>query len=348
MRRTTTPGTGAPKHELSALTGYDAHAPALEVADLHVEFTTPHGATKVVDGVGYAVEPGKTLAVIGESGSGKSITVRAVMGILPRRAAITAGTVRLSGVDLRSLDDAVLRRLRGSRIAMIFQDSLSALNPVLPVGYQIAEVFRVHRNLNRRESSRRAVELLDRVHIPSPDRRARQYPHEFSGGMRQRAMIAMALALDPDVLIADEPTTALDVTVQAQIMELLADLRAQHDMALVLISHDLGVVADTADDIAVMYGGRIVERAPAVELYDSPQHPYTRALLNAIPRRGTRGAPLTVLPGSPPDLARMPTGCAFRPRCPDRGDICLSAPPLYRIGGTRLSACHQAKGADSP
>jgi oligopeptide/dipeptide ABC transporter ATP-binding protein len=335
-----TPVPPAP-HVLGKYPGYDASAPALEVAGLSVAFPGDHGPTTVVNDVGYSVDAGKSLAVIGESGSGKSITVRAVMGILPRQARVTAGTVRLSGVDVGTLGDAVFRRLRGSAIAMVFQDSLSALNPVLPVGYQIAEVFRVHRGMGRKVSNRRAIEMLDRVRIPSPEHRARQYPHEFSGGMRQRVMIAMALSLDPAVLIADEPTTALDVTVQAQIMELLADLRAERNMALVLISHDLGVVADTADEIAVMYGGRIVERAPADELYREPRHPYTRALLASIPGRHTRGRRLAVLPGSPPDPSRLPAGCAFRPRCAHSDDDCLTRPALRQIGPSRLSACHR-------
>jgi oligopeptide transport system ATP-binding protein len=340
MTTTPIPVSSTSMDELATYAGYDAAAPVLELTDLHVEFRSRGDVARAVDGVSYSVAAGQTLAVIGESGSGKSITARAVMGILPRQANITGGAVRLHGVDLLSLRAAQLRRLRGCRIAMIFQDSLSALNPVLPVGLQIAEIFRVHRDMNRRESNRRAVELLDRVRIPSATRRARQFPHEFSGGMRQRAMIAMALALDPDVLIADEPTTALDVTVQAQIMELLLELQTQHRMALVLISHDMGVVADAADRVVVMYAGRVVEQASAVELYSSPQHPYTQALLEAIPRRGSRGRPLAVLQGAPPDLARMPIGCAFQPRCPSAVEICRTTPMLYQIGPGRLSACH--------
>ncbi|HWD03687.1 MAG TPA: ABC transporter ATP-binding protein [Amycolatopsis sp.] len=337
-----TPGP-ATSHLLDEHPGYDQSAPALEVAGLSVAFPGDRSPITVVDDVGYRVGAGESLAVIGESGSGKSITVRAVMGILPRQARVTAGTVRLSGVDLGALDDATLRRLRGSAIAMVFQDSLSALNPVLPVGYQVAEVFRVHLGMSRKESNRRAIEMLDRVRIPSPAHRARQYPHEFSGGMRQRVMIAMALSLDPAVLIADEPTTALDVTVQAQIMELLAELRSERNMALVLISHDLGVVADTADEIAVMYGGRIVERAPASELYREPRHPYTRALLASIPGKHTRGRRLRVLPGSPPDPSRLPPGCSFGPRCPHSDEVCLTRPALQPIRPGRLTACHHSE-----
>jgi oligopeptide/dipeptide ABC transporter ATP-binding protein len=342
MKSPTTPGT---VDEFARQAGYDEAAPVLELTNLQVEFAVRGGTARVVDNVSYQVAAGQTLAVIGESGSGKSITARAVMGILPRQARITGGQVRLHGVDLLSLDPAQLRRLRGRRIAMIFQDSLSALNPVLPVGFQIAEIFRAHQKMGRRESNQRAIEMLELVRIPAAARRAREYPHQFSGGMRQRVMIAMALALDPDVLIADEPTTALDVTVQAQIMELLAELQQRRRMALVLITHDLGVVADCADDIAVMYAGRVVEQAPAAPLYSSPQHPYTRALLKAVPQRGTCGQPLTILQGTPPDLARMPEGCAFRPRCTEAVEACAAVPPLYRPGPGRSSACHHSKEA---
>jgi ABC-type dipeptide/oligopeptide/nickel transport system ATPase component len=251
---------------LSRLPGYDAAAPALEIVDLHVEFRTREGIARVLDGIDCAVDSGETLAVLGESGCGKSVTARTVMGILPDAARVTSGSVRLHGVDVLGLDATMRRRIRGRRVAMVFQDALSALNPVLPVGYQIAEMFRVHQRLPRRAARQRAVEMLDLVRIPAAERRASDYPHQFSGGMRQRAMIAMALALDPDVLIADEPTTALDVTVQAQIMELIAELQAQRNMGLILISHDMGVVADVADRVVVMYAGRVVERASAAEL----------------------------------------------------------------------------------
>jgi oligopeptide/dipeptide ABC transporter ATP-binding protein len=331
----------AAQSNLSHLPGYDPAAPALEVTGLQVEFTSRGRTTaRVVSDVSYQVAAGQTLAVIGESGCGKSITARAVMGILPPQARVTAGRARLHGVDLLSSDQATLRRLRGRHIAMIFQDSLSALNPVLTVGFQIAEVFRTHQRLGRREADERAVEMLELVRIPAASRRAREYPHQFSGGMRQRVMIAMALAMDPDVLVADEPTTALDVTVQAQIMELLAELQQQRRMALILITHDLGVVADRADKVAVMYAGRIVENAPAAELYDAPRHPYTRALLKAAPRRGTHGQTLTILHGAPPDLSRLPQGCAFRPRCVEAVDACAITPPLHQVGPGHASACH--------
>ncbi|MEU0947515.1 ABC transporter ATP-binding protein [Streptomyces canus] len=307
---------------------------------LSVEFGTGRAPVRVVDGVSLRVERGQTLAVIGESGSGKSLTARAVMGILPHGAQVSSGSIRLRGEDLLALQPGALRRLRGPHISMVFQDSLSALNPAMRVGSQIAEMYRVHLGLSRHEAQRRAIEMMDKVRIPAAAKRFRDYPHQFSGGMRQRVVIAMALALSPDVLIADEPTTALDVTVQAQIMDLLAEMQRELHMALVLISHDLGVVAGVADEVAVMYAGRIAEVASASDLYATPQHPYTRALLAAIPRSGSRGRPLTVLQGSPPDLTRIPEGCSLRPRCPQAGHACISAPPLYAIGANRLCACH--------
>lgn len=318
-------------------------APILELDRLSVVFGTGNSSFRAVNEVSLRVERGRTLAVIGESGSGKSLTARSVMGILPRHARITSGAIRLDGTDVLSLPADEQRQLRGPRLAMVFQDSLSALNPAVPVGAQIAEMYRVHRGMGRSEAKQRAVRMLDKVRIPAAERRARDYPHQFSGGMRQRVVIAMALALDPDVLIADEPTTALDVTVQAQIMDLLADMQQQMRMALILISHDLGVVAGVADEVAVMYAGRIAEVAPADDLYATPKHPYTRALLQAVPRPGTRGRPLTVLGGSPPDPARMPTGCPLRPRCPDASEPCAETPPLYTIGGGRLCACHASR-----
>lgn len=335
------------RHPLSRFAGYDPDAPPLEITDLRVAFADaagrPGAGSVVVDGVSYRTAPGRTLAVVGESGCGKSLTARAVMGILPRGARVTGGTIRLHGIDLLGLDRRALARIRGRHISMVFQDALSALNPVLPVGYQIAEVFRAHGDLSRRQAERAAVEMLDRVHIPEAARRCGHYPHQFSGGMRQRVMIAMALALNPEVVIADEPTTALDVTVQAQIMELLADLQAEHAISLVLISHDMGIVANAADTVAVMYAGRVAEQAPAADLYRRPAHPYTRALLDSIPRRGSRGRPLTVLQGSPPDPADLPDGCTFRPRCPLAGDACHTAPSPRPVTPGHTSACHNWK-----
>ncbi|MFE2281346.1 ABC transporter ATP-binding protein [Streptomyces sp. NPDC059454] len=314
----------------------------LEVRDLHVEFHTRDGVAKAVDGVSYGVEAGETLAVLGESGSGKSVTAQAVMGILdtpPGR--ITGGEVVFRGRDLLRLKEDERRRVRGAEMAMIFQDALSSLNPVLSVGDQLAEMFTVHRGMSRKDARARAVELMDRVRIPAARERAGQYPHQFSGGMRQRVMIAMALALEPALVIADEPTTALDVTVQAQVMDLLAELRRELRMGLILITHDLGVVADVADRIAVMYAGRIVESAPVHDLYKAPAHPYTRGLLDSVPRLDLKGRELHAIKGLPPNLTHIPPGCAFHPRCPRARDVCRTdEPPPYEVSATRGSACH--------
>ncbi|CAL9447911.1 ABC transporter ATP-binding protein [Streptomyces sp. Tu 3180] len=314
----------------------------LEVRDLHVEFRTRDGIAKAVDGLGYGVDAGETLAVLGESGSGKSVTAQAVMGILdtpPGR--ITGGEVVFRGRDLLRLKEDERRRVRGAEMAMIFQDALSSLNPVLTVGDQLGEMFTVHRGMSRKEARARAVELMDRVRIPAARERVGQYPHQFSGGMRQRIMIAMALALEPALIIADEPTTALDVTVQAQVMDLLAELRREYRMGLILITHDLGVVADVADRIAVMYAGRIVESAPVHDIYRAPAHPYTRGLLESVPRLDLKGRQLQAVKGLPPNLTRIPPGCAFHPRCPLARDVCRTdEPPLYEVSQTRGSACH--------
>ncbi|MFF9393022.1 ABC transporter ATP-binding protein [Streptomyces griseoluteus] len=314
----------------------------LEVHDLHVEFRTRDGVAKAVNGVSYGVGAGETLAVLGESGSGKSVTAQAVMGILdmpPGR--ITGGRILFQGRDLLNLKEEERRRIRGAGMAMIFQDALSALNPVLSVGDQLGEMFTVHRGMSRKDARKRAVELMDRVRIPGAAQRVRDYPHQFSGGMRQRIMIAMAIALEPALVIADEPTTALDVTVQAQVMDLLAELRREYDMGLVLITHDLGVVADVADRIAVMYAGRIVESAPVRDIYKAPAHPYTRGLLDSIPRLDHKGQELYAIRGLPPSLTRIPSGCAFHPRCAMARDVCRTdEPPLYPAGPDRVSACH--------
>ncbi|MFH9405013.1 ABC transporter ATP-binding protein [Streptomyces sp. NPDC017638] len=314
----------------------------LEVRDLRVEFRTRDGVARAVDGVCYTVDAGETLAVLGESGSGKSVTAQAVMGILdtpPGR--ITGGRVLFQGRDLLALKERERRGIRGAAMAMIFQDALSALNPVLTVGDQLGEMFVVHRGMSRRDARVRAVELMDRVRIPAAAQRVRDYPHQFSGGMRQRIMIAMALALRPALVIADEPTTALDVTVQAQVMDLLAELRREYRMGLILITHDLGVVADVADRIAVMYAGRIVESAPVHDLYRAPAHPYTRGLLDSVPRLDRKGRELYAIKGLPPNLTRVPPGCSFHPRCPMAREVCRTdVPPLYEVPGGRGSACH--------
>ncbi|WP_405457329.1 ABC transporter ATP-binding protein [Streptomyces sp. NBC_00101] len=314
----------------------------LEVRDLHVEFHTRDGVARAVNGVDYSVAEGETLAVLGESGSGKSVTAQAVMGILDMPPGkITGGEVLFKGRDLLKMKKDERRRIRGQEMAMIFQDALSSLNPVLTVGDQLGEMFRVHRGMSRKDSRKKAIELMDRVRIPAAQERVGNYPHQFSGGMRQRIMIAMAMALEPALIIADEPTTALDVTVQAQVMELLAELQQEYRMGLILITHDLGVVADVADKIAVMYAGRIVETAPVHEIYKRPAHPYTKGLLQSIPRLDQKGQELYAIKGLPPNLLRIPPGCAFNPRCPMARDVCRTdEPPLYDVAEHRASACH--------
>jgi oligopeptide/dipeptide ABC transporter ATP-binding protein len=316
----------------------------LEVRDLFVEFRTRDGLAKALNGVSLHLYPGETLAVLGESGSGKSVTAQTIMGILdtpPGR--VQSGQIRYRGRDLLGMPENERRQIRGRKIAMVFQDALSALNPVLSVGYQITETLRTRLGMAKPAARDRAVELMDMVRIPAARQRLDQYPHEFSGGMRQRVMIAMALALEPEVLIADEPTTALDVTVQAQIMDLLGDLRRDLQMAMVLISHDLGVVAGVADRIAVMYAGRVVEHADVYQLYKAPAHPYTRGLLASVPRLDPDGADLATIHGLPPSLMAIPPGCPFHPRCPYAQPVCRSVvPDLIQLGAGRVSACHFA------
>ncbi|MEU1008832.1 ABC transporter ATP-binding protein [Streptomyces sp. NPDC005890] len=314
----------------------------LEVRDLWVEFRTRDGVAHAVNGVSYEVDAGETLAVLGESGSGKSVTAQAVMGILDTpTAGITGGEILFDGRDLLTLKGEERRRIRGAGMAMIFQDALSALNPVMTVGDQLGEMFVVHRGMSKKDARARAVDLMERVRIPGAAQRVRDYPHQFSGGMRQRIMIAMALALEPALIIADEPTTALDVTVQAQVMDLLAELQREYRMGLILITHDLGVVADVADRIAVMYAGRIVESAHVHDIYKAPAHPYTRGLLDSIPRLDQKGQQLYAIQGLPPNLTHIPPGCSFHPRCPLARDVCRTdEPPLYPVSESRGSACH--------
>jgi len=323
----------------------DTSAPLLEVENLQVEFRTREGVARAVNGISYTVQEGQTLAVLGESGSGKSVTAQAIMGIVDSPPGyITGGAVRFRGTDLLSLPEEERRTYRGEQIAMIFQDALSALNPVFPVGWQIGEMFRVHRGTSRSESRKKAIELMDRVRIPGAAARAGDFPHQFSGGMRQRIMIAMAIALDPAVLIADEPTTALDVTVQAQVMNLLAELQAESRMGLILITHDLGVVADVADDIVVMYAGRAMEQAPVDAIYARPAHPYTKGLLESIPRVDLKGKELSAIKGLPPSLLNIPPGCEFQPRCPYATPLCVAErPPLREVAPGRYASCHYAE-----
>ncbi|WP_333769032.1 ABC transporter ATP-binding protein [Streptomyces sp. IBSBF 2435] len=328
--------------EPSTENGGTGIGPLLDVRDLHVEFRTREGTARAVNGVEYAVDAGETLAVLGESGSGKSVTAQAIMGILDSPPGfVTQGKILFQGRDLLTLGTEERRKVRGARMAMIFQDALSSLNPVLDVGEQLGEMFTVHRGMSRKQARAKAIELMERVRIPAAKERVRSYPHQFSGGMRQRVMIAMAMALEPELIIADEPTTALDVTVQAQVMDLLAELQREYNMGLILITHDLGVVADVADKIAVMYAGRIVETSPVHDIYRAPAHPYTKGLLDSIPRLDQKGRELYAIKGLPPNLLHIPPGCAFNPRCPRARDICRTdVPPLYRVSQDRASACH--------
>jgi peptide/nickel transport system ATP-binding protein len=292
-------------------------SPLLEVDDLRVSFETEDGIVKAVDGVTFSVDTGRVLGIVGESGSGKSVSMLTVMGLSRARNATITGAARFDGQDLIKMSRDDLRGVRGNDIAMIFQDPLSSLHPFYKVGKQLVEAIQAHQYMSKQQARQRAIEFLGMVGIPDPARRFDSYPHEFSGGMRQRAMIAMALVNEPRVLIADEPTTALDVTVQAQILELIARLRQELDMAVILITHDLGVVAEVTDTIAVMYAGRIVEHASKLDIFKAPEHPYTWGLLQSIPRLDrSRDEPLIPIPGRPPSLITLPTGCSFHPRCP--------------------------------
>ncbi|MGZ0148057.1 ABC transporter ATP-binding protein [Kribbella sp. WER1] len=320
----------------------------LSVRELRVEFATSGGVVTAVDGASFDVGAGETVALLGESGSGKSVTAQAVLGIVPKPAGrIAGGSVRYDGRDL--LAPGVAKGLRGREIAMVFQDPLSSLNPVFRVGAQIGEMFRKHRGASRREARAGALELMKRVGIPAASKRLDDYPHQFSGGMRQRVMIAMALALSPRLLIADEPTTALDVTVQAQIMQLLTRLQSEEGMALVLITHDLGVVADVADRVVLMYAGRVVETGPLREVYEHSGHPYTSGLMASIPAVDGPRERLVPIQGSPPDLLALPSGCSFRPRCRYADGLCADAePPLRALRGRPAgheAACHHPEGA---
>jgi len=315
--------------------------PVLSVRDLRVTFDGPAGPVRAVDGVSLDLRPGEVLAVVGESGSGKSVTAMTLLGLTRGQAAAIDGEVRFGGRNLLALSDRELRPIRGAEIAMVFQDPMTSLNPTKTVGRQIVDVLRLHTVASKREARERAVALLEEVGIPQPQRRVDAYPHEFSGGMRQRAMIAMAIACEPKVLIADEPTTALDVTIQAQVLELLGQLRETRGTAVVLITHDLGIVADLADRVAVMYAGRLVEQAARDGLFYGPQHPYTWGILASVPRIDlARAARLTPIEGSPPQLDALPAGCAFRDRCPVAFDACVERPPLEpRSAPDHLDAC---------
>jgi len=321
--------------------------PLLDIRGLQTSFHTRAGTVRAVDSVDLSVARGETVALVGESGSGKSVTAYSVLRLLPRgQGAITGGSIRFDGTELTTLPEAAMRALRGNRISMIFQEPLSALNPVLSIGWQIAEAIRLHRPAGRREAWARAVDLLAQVGIPSPAQRVHDHPHQLSGGMRQRAVIAIALACEPDLLIADEPTTALDVTTQAQILDLLRTLQAERGMGLLLITHDLGVVAEVADRAAVMYAGRVVEQAPVRTLFDAPSHPYTEGLLASLAiehlRPGTR---LPEIAGTVPSLLHMPPGCAFAPRCGRAQAACHELRPALSQPGPHRVACHFPLGA---
>ena len=306
----------------------------LDVDDLRTYFATRSGDVHAVDGVSFGVERGKTLGIVGESGCGKSVTALSIMGLLATTARIETGAIRFEGRELNRLSQRELEDVRGRQIAMIFQDPMTSLNPTLTIGLQLTETMQRHLEISHDEARKRAVQLLEEVHIPNARQRLDDYPHRYSGGMRQRVMIAIALSCSPKLLIADEPTTALDVTVQAGILDLLEELRDQHEMSMIIITHDMGVVAEAADDIAVMYAGQIVEQASAEELFDHPEHPYTEALLGALPQlegEGVREGRLTAIPGRPPDLLNPPAACRFGPRCPYAGgDSCTTEEPQLR------------------
>ena len=317
--------------------------PLLQVENLQVEFKTDDGVVRAVDGVSFHVEAGETLGLAGESGSGKSVTNLALLGLLPRPPAnIAGGRALFNGRDLLTMPLAELRKVRGRHAAMIFQDPMTSLNPLMSVADQLTEMTRLHLGHTRRQALDHAVTMLERVGIPAAGRRVFEYPHQFSGGMRQRVMIAMALSCKPELLIADEPTTALDVTIQAQILELMRELQQAEGTAIILITHDLGVIAGNCRRTAVMYAGKIVEEAPVDELFARPRHPYTLGLLNSRPRiDGDRSRPLEPIPGRPPDLAHLPSGCTFHPRCPLAIDVCRRTyPPLESAGPQARFACH--------
>jgi peptide/nickel transport system ATP-binding protein len=315
--------------------------PLLTVRDLNVSFETRDGTVRAVNDVTFSLEAGKVLALLGESGSGKSVTLRAILGLHQGARTRVGGEVLVKGRDVNRLDERAREALRGSVVSLVFQEPMTALDPVYTIGEQISETLAQHRGLDRAAAHRRARELLDLVQVPSPERCLASYPHAISGGMRQRAMIAIALACEPELLLADEPTTALDVTVQAQILWLLRDLQKRLDLAVIFVTHDLGVAAEIADDAAVMYAGRIVEQAPIRELFRRPAHPYTAGLMQATVRRGQKGRPLVPIAGAPPNLAALPPGCAFAPRCPGAIAVCATTTPSFHpVAPGHIARCH--------
>jgi oligopeptide/dipeptide ABC transporter ATP-binding protein len=322
--------------------------PLLEIQGLKTHFFTQDGTVKAVDGVTFEIGHGQTLGVVGESGCGKSITSLSVMRLIERPGKIVAGQVVLNGDDLLKRSDEEMRDIRGDQVSMIFQEPMTSLNPVFTCGEQIAEAVQQHTAMSKREAWDRAVEMLGLVGIPDPKRRAGEYPHQLSGGMRQRVMIAMALSTNPDLLIADEPTTALDVTIQAQILQLMRDLREKNRMAIMLITHDLGVVAEMADEVVVMYAGKVVERGDVRTIFGSPHHPYTQGLLHSIPRLDERVNRLEVIKGTVPSPYNLPTGCLFKRRCPFRMPVCDTAPPYRDVGAGHLSRCWLTPAGEEP
>ncbi|MFJ5958460.1 ABC transporter ATP-binding protein [Paenarthrobacter sp. NPDC092416] len=331
-------------HTNTATAGATATAPFLEVRDLSVKFPTDDGVVSAVNGMDFALERGQTLGIVGESGSGKSVTSQALMGLLKGTSAQVTGHAMFQGQDLVALPESAMRQLRGRNIGMIFQDPLSALHPFYTVGHQIAEAYLVHNKASKKQARAAAVDMLGRVGIPSPDQRFDEYPHHFSGGMRQRAMIAMALICEPELLIADEPTTALDVTVQAQILDLMSELQEETNSALILITHDLGVVAEICDNVLVMYGGQCVESGPVDEIFYDTQHPYTLGLLNSMPTLNSAASRLNPIPGQPPSLLDLPQGCIFSARCQYAelaGDgICAKQRPELKVEDGHGKRCH--------
>ena len=326
----------------------DATAPLVEVEDLSVNFVTRESNVRVVNGVSFSMAPGEVMCMLGESGSGKSVTMRALMRLLPPKRARIGGRIRIAGQDVLSMSEAALRRMRGGTVSMIFQEPMTAFDPVVRVGDQIAEVVAQHRGVSHREGRRRALELFDLVRIPSAERRLDAYPHELSGGLRQRAMIALALSCEPKLLLADEPTTALDATVQIQVLILLRKLQQELGMSVIFVTHDLGVAAEVADRVAVMYAGRVVETGPIREVLRTPLHPYSAGLLASTVHDQPRDRELETIPGAPPDMRSLPPGCSFAPRCPQAAGDCLAAvPPAVTPAPGRLARCLRV-GAPQP
>ncbi len=320
----------------------------LAVRNLKTHFLTQDGVVKAVDGVSFSIADGATLGVVGESGCGKSITAMSIMRLIERPGRIVEGEIELGGRNLVTMTDDDMRDVRGNLISMIFQEPMTSLNPVFTCGDQIGEAVALHEHLGSKEASARAVEMLAAVGIPDPKRRATEYPHELSGGMRQRVMIAMALSTSPALLIADEPTTALDVTIQAQILELMKDLRARNQMSIMLITHDLGVIAEMADDVVVMYAGKVVEHSDAITVFEQAHHPYTKGLLSSIPRLGERRTRLEVIRGVVPNPLNLPAGCLFKRRCPYAMPVCDTAPPLQEVSSGHLSRCWLTPAGEPP